>query len=165
MTEAEPLWERRRVEEVGISIEVYLPWPYETRIEADRGNIYQEIADTGGFVFLQYGEVARLESFVTMQSDFVTEVSILDEVQLDYCGQQARRMTLRSVRQSLGVYRQDPIDGLTHGLSPGGRRIICVIGFGSRNTPVLFGYELPEEKLPLYQPVLERILNSAKALL
>jgi len=73
MSEIEPLWERRQVEEIGISIEVYLPWPYEGRRGADSGNIYQDIADTGGLVFLQYDDEARLENFVAMQSDLVTD--------------------------------------------------------------------------------------------
>jgi hypothetical protein len=162
MSGVEPLWERRQVEDIGISIEVYLPWPYGSRRGAEGGNIYQDIADTGGLVFLQYGDGARLENFVAMKSDLVTTASIINERLLVYCGQPARRLTLRSVRQSLGVYRQDPVDGLTHGVSSEERKIISTIGFYSRGSPVLFGYEISEEQLPSYQPVLERILNSAR---
>ncbi len=162
MSEVEPLWERRQVEEIGISIEVYLPWPLEGRRGADSGNVYQDIADTGGLVFLQYGDEARLENFVAMQTDLVTTASIIADESLFYCGQQARRLTLRAIRQSLGVYRDDPIEGLTHEVSPGTRKIISTIGFDVGNRPVLFGYEISEEQLSSYQPVLERILNSAR---
>jgi hypothetical protein len=164
MSEAEQLWERREIEEIGISIEVYLPWPYETRIEADGGNIYQPISDADGLVFLRYGDEATIENFVAMKSDFVTKASVLKEKRLVYCGHEARRLTLRSVKQSLGVYRQDPVEGLTHGVSPEVRKIVSVISFRSRQRPVLFGYEVIEEKLHLYQPILERILSSGRAL-
>lgn len=164
MSEAEPLWERRSVEEIGISIEVYLPWPCETRIEAGGGNLYQLVADTGGLVFLRYGDEATIENFVALLSDFVTKASVTGEEQLVYCDQPARRLTIRSVRQSLGVYREESGGGLTHGTSPGVRKIIRVIGFNRRSRPALFGYEAPEEKLPQHQPILERILSSGRSL-
>lgn len=164
MSDAEKLWERRSVEAIGVSVEVYLPWPLETRIEPDGGNLYQLVADTGGLVFLRYGYDMTVENFVAMRSDFVTKASVTGDEQLVYCDRPARRLTIRSVRQSLGVYSEEPGGGLTHGRSPGVNKIIRVIGFDRRSQPVLFGYEMPEEKLPQHQHVLERILGSGSSL-
>lgn len=160
MSDAESLWTRLQVSEVGLSIEIYQLWPLESIIEADRGNIYQTIADTGGLVFLRYGNAETVEAFLPKFSDFVTTTSTFNDEIQTYCGRSARRVTFLSTRQRLGVYRDDPDAGFTHEVSPEVRTIITVIGFQSRDIPVLVGYRLPEESLPTYRTIVERILNS-----
>jgi len=160
MSEHETLWKRHRIEQIGLSIEIYQPWRLDTLINVDAGNIYQRIADTGGLVFVRFGKEETIESFVPTLNNLVMGTSVISDENLVYGGRDARRVKLISVRQSMGVYHQDPEKGLVHGESLEVLTIISVVSFSNRDIPILVGYRVPEASLSTYRPILERIINS-----
>ncbi len=138
------LWSRRHIQPVGLSVEVYRPWPIETAPLEGGENLYQRIAGSEGLLFLRYGPNETLEAFLPTLEDYVTRATIASDEPIDFLGGPARRVVIRSVRQKLGVYLNRPEGGPLHVEEPERHTFITVVCFHRREVPVLVGYRLPE---------------------
>lgn len=156
--------QRHLIPEIGISLEIRPDWVLESFIEADHGNIYQLIADTGGIFFVRYGPEEAMEAFISRLSDLITSVTLQSDEELSYCGEKARRVGLIAEKQSLGIYRRDPRMGLIHRHQPVARTFISATGFNLGGVPVIVGYRLPEAHLEAYRPLVERMVESVQRL-
>ncbi len=152
--------ERHSIPQIGLSIEIRRDWPLESLIEADRGNTYQIVADTGGIVFVLYGPEETVDSFISRLSDMITRVTVRVDEQTTCCGEKARHVVLIAETKSLGVYRHRAGKGLVHGQTPATSTYISVVGFNRGGVPVLVGYRLPEAHLAAYQDILDRMAES-----
>ena len=156
-------WRRHEIPEAGVSVELYEPWPVESTGDARGGSVHQRIADTGGLVFLRYGEGAELEAFIATLSDFVTRASVLSEAEVVYGDRPARRVELEQVRQQLGVYRHDADGQVVDERLDEVRTLVSVVELTNAGRPVLVGYRLGAASVPEFRPVLERIVGSVVA--
>jgi len=155
------LFERRRFEEVGLSMEIHRTWPLESTPLEGGLNTYQRVADTLGLVFLRHGQRETFEVFVESLSDLVTTVSVTGDEAIAFCGSAARRLTLLQHRQSMGVYHWHGKD-LVHSQSPEISTVISLVAFTHRRLPVLVGYRIPSQHLGDYRAILERIVESVE---
>ncbi len=153
------LWSRQHIETIGLSFEVYRPWPIETTPLEGGENLYQRIDGTGGLLFLRYGTNETLEAFLPSLEDYVTKATIASDEPITYLGGPARRVAVRSVRQKLGVYLNRAEGGPLHVEEPERHTFIFVIGFHHLGIPVLVGYRLPEERVAEFRPILERFMS------
>jgi hypothetical protein len=153
------LWHRHNIEPIGLSIEVYQAWPVESMPLENGKNIYQRISDTGGLLFLRYGSGETMERFLSALGDYVTEVRIISDEQMEFVGQPARRVVIRLDRQKLSVYMHQEQGGPLHVEEPETHTIISVIAFQRRGISILAGYRLLEERITEFRPILERFIS------
>jgi hypothetical protein len=153
----------QRIEEAGISVEFYRGWPVESIIEPDRGNIYQRIADTGGFVFVRYGENETVPEFMKTLTDLITTVSVISDEVTMLAGNPARHLTLTQKRSDIGVHLPQDSSTYAHEHFPEVQNVLSVFSFNSQGTSVLVGYRLPEKNFNSYHSIVERIIQSVDA--
>jgi len=171
MSASQARWIRHSLPEIGLSIEVYQPWPLLSLSEIGARGIYQVIGGGTGIVFVRYGSEETPAAFISRLADRLTRVEVISDQPLIYrltrvevisnqpliYGQQkkVRGVCLRLLTPSHEVYRNGSYQCL-----PETRTRVCVIGFSHQSMPILVGYRLPEEELPLYREQIEHIINS-----
>lgn len=160
MTGSEALWVVHSIAAIGLTLNVFAPWPLLPMSEVSTTGIYQPVADTSGIVFVRYGPEDTLENYIGKLGGMFTQVSIVSDMPVTVGGRQARRVTLRMVTPSMEMYDGDTSKGVTHRTLPAEHTRICVIGFGNRGIPILTGYRMPDESYERYREQLERILSS-----
>jgi hypothetical protein len=151
---------RHHIDQLGLSVDVYRVWPVESIIEANTGNIYQRIADTGGLVFIHYGENKTIPEFMKTLTDLITTVSVVSDEVVNLAGRDAHHLNLTQTRSAIGVHRPNENSGYVHDHLPEERNVLSVLSFTYRGIPILVGYRVPEEVFPRYRSILERIIKS-----
>lgn len=158
MTKADSMWQPYRLEAAGLNINLYRAWPEALAKTETGGVLYQRILDSEGLLFARYGREETIEEFIATLDDLVTTVTILKDEKLVYLGQDARRVTLLTERQSLGIYKWQG-EALNHSETPAERTIVSVVGFRRQGLPVLVGYRIPEEELSTHEEIGEKFLT------
>lgn len=151
---------RHRIDQLGLSVEIYREWRLESIIEANSGNIYQRIADTDGLVFVHYGENATIPEFMKTLTDLITTVSVVSDEGATLAGRDAHHLNLTQTRSAIGLHRPAGDSGYVHDQLPEERNVLSVFSFTHRGIPILVGYRVPQEVLPSYRSILERIIKS-----
>jgi hypothetical protein len=163
MPETESFY-RHRIESIGLSIEVYQPWPLESNNVGSGVMIYQRIADNAGLVFIRYGENETIDSYMQNLTDSITTATVTSDKATVFCGHEARLVSIIRDRRAISVHTDRAGQGMMHEYQPQVRTIITLINFRHRGTLILVGYRIHEERFADFEPVLERIINSVETL-
>jgi hypothetical protein len=154
-------WRRLRLDAVDLSFEVHSRWPVRTSGSAERGGVFQSVADTEGVLFVRYGPDETIDAFIARLSDYVTRAIVTGDEQVTFKGLPARRLLARTDREPVRVYRQGPAGPIDSESS----RLVSVVkalGFVHRGTPVLVGYRLTEESVPEFGALAEHMVGSVE---
>jgi hypothetical protein len=160
MTGPEEVWVPYTISAIGITLNIFAPWPLLSMSDVGATGIYQAIADTTGIVFVRYGPTDTLEKYIGQLGGMYTDVSVVSDTPVALGGREARRVTLRMVTPPREVYRGDMSKGIAHRTVLEERIRICVIAFSNRAITILAGYRIPEESFERYAEHLENMLNS-----
>ncbi len=160
MNKETEIWLRHTINDIGLSLNIFREWPVLSMGGVGVTGIYQPINNTSGIVFVRYGVKETLKEFIGKLGDMLTSVSVISDAPLIYCKKKARRVILRMVTQSHEMYQDDIFEGMSHRLLPETRNLLFFIGFRNRGVPIIVGYRMPEEILPVYQNQLDEIINS-----
>jgi hypothetical protein len=160
MNRPHEVWMAHTISHIGLTIEVFANWPLLSMSDVGAEGIYQEIADTGGILFVRYGPHDTVAEYVGQLGGMFAQVSVLSDAQGIVAGRAARSVTLTMVAASREIYREDADEGITHRQAPETRTRVCVIGFSHRGIPILAGYRIPEQSLEQYRKRLENTLQS-----
>jgi|SRR5262249_3663494 len=155
-----PTWMIQNVSRIGLTLEMFACWPVLALSEGDTQGIYQQVANTGGVLFVRYGPHDTLTEYIGRLGGMSTEVLAVSDAPAKIAGREARSAMLIMVTAGQEVYREDADDGITHEQLPEARTRIRVIGFNHRGIPVLAGYRMPEQSIERYREYLERSLAS-----
>jgi hypothetical protein len=158
------VWQRRTVEPVGLAIDTFGDWPVLDFAPYGAAGIFQQVADTGGAVFLRYGPGQTVDDYVRLLGGSLITPTILGERSVHTAGQPATRVDIALRADSYEAYHSaDAADGgVRHETVPARLDHIAVIGFAHRGTPVLVGYRIPERLMNRYRSVLEHVLASVE---
>ena len=149
-----------RIEALGLKVEFWKAWPIESNSEPIRSIVFQRVADTGGLVFLRYGDNETIPEFMKTTVDLITTVEASQEEVTTVAGADARRTTFTQTRSPVSVHRIEEERGYAHESVPGARLNNSLLSFTHNGVHVLFGFRVPEESYETYGPILERIINS-----
>ena len=160
MTGPEDVWVAHTIAVIGLTLNVFAPWPLLSMSDVGGAGIYQPVADTSGIVFVRYGPEETAEEYIGKLGGMFTQVSIMSDASVTVGGREARRVTLRLVTPAREMYDGDTSKGIAHRTLPEERTRICVIAFSNRGIPILVGYRMLEESLKRHRAQLEKILSS-----
>ncbi len=160
MSGQEEMWVSHTIAAIGLSLNVFQPWPLLSMSDVGAAGIYQPIGDTNGIVFVSYGPEETVDKYIEKLGGMFTAVSVVSDTTVTVAGREARRVTLRMVTQPREMYRDELGRGIRHKTLPEARTLLSVIGFSNRGIPILVGYRVPEESLGQYKERLEAILMS-----
>jgi hypothetical protein len=152
----------REFREIGVAIDLEPAWPVLELSEPGVSGLYQPVADTTGIVFVRHGATESVDAFVARLGGMFTEVAVVDDQPVDISGRDGRRVTVVMMTAPIGMYRADFGGDPEHEPVGAARMVVSVIGTEHRDIPILVGYRLPEEALPLYRDALEAIVTSTK---
>lgn len=144
-------WKRVDIRGAGISIEHRADW---ATLE-DKQIVYQRFSNEGA-ISVRWGDDATIDyvlKTVGMGSVGTTRV-IESDAAATVDGLAARRVRIRVTAP--------PVHGTTRTGDP--VRVFVFIGVTVGGTPVLLGYRCPASELPAFEPLLERVLASARKL-
>jgi hypothetical protein len=161
MDTQDPAWRRHRVEGVGLSFEVYEPWPLRTAGSAESGGVFQQVGNTDGVVFVRWGPEETIDAFVPRLSDYLTTAIVTGDDPVTFRGRSARHLLARTERRAVRVYRPGPA-GPTHSESPARVSTVEAYGLVSRGKPFLIGHLLVEGTPEPSVAGAERIVESVE---
>lgn len=156
----EDMWVHHVIAAIGLSFNVFEPWPLLPMSDVGEKGIYQPVGDTSGIVFVRYGPEETVEKYIGKLGGMFTKVSMIGDEALTVSDRSARRVTVRMVSQPREMYRDEPGRGITHETLPAERTVLTVIGFSNRGIPILVGYRIPEESIERYRYKVESMLKS-----
>jgi hypothetical protein len=171
MSAPETNWRTHTLEAIGLNMPIYEAWALQTMQDGPNTNVFQQIDDLIGVLFVRYGPDETLDAFIDSLAEARTSIDVQRDEPAVVSGQPARRVALTRIRHSVRVYRETlrydaetgkHVPDLVDGMTSEERTTMRVTGLEHRGVPILFGYRLPEEEVPKYAPILEQFVDGVE---
>jgi len=151
---------RRHLAQVGLVVDWNPAWPILDAAAVTRRRVYQPIGDTSGIVFVRFAADDTLDAYLGALGGG-RAVTIERDERVAHHGLEARRLRIR-LPVGGGEMHTIGADGAEHHHEPLSADIIEVIGFRSRDTPVLAGYRVPVSEIARQKTALDAIIESVR---